>query len=86
LDASFLGAESVSRTERGQLYADEQGKAGFAKWAAVLLKALEPPDAMTFVQQGEDATQEAKEKLRREIAYLEAVLAIGNPVGRVLDR
>jgi hypothetical protein len=50
------------------------------------LKALEPPDAMTFVQQGEDATQEAKEKLRREIAYLEAVLAIGNPVGRVLDR
>jgi hypothetical protein len=39
------------------------------------LKALEPPGAMTLVQQGKDATQETAERLRREIALLEAVLA-----------
>jgi hypothetical protein len=38
------------------------------------LQALEGPGAMTLTMQGKDAARDTAERLRREIAYLEAVL------------
>jgi hypothetical protein len=39
-----------------------------------LLRALEPGSGFTLIQQGKDMNEEQTEHLRREIAYLEAVL------------
>ena len=43
-----------------------------------LLKALEPGSGFVLVQQGKNVNAEIAEGLRREIAYLESVLASGS--------
>jgi cell division septation protein DedD len=44
-----------------------------------LVKALEPGSGFTLVQQGKVVNREQLKQLRREIAYLEAVLPPKNP-------